>query len=469
MWGQGDEDEMHGGAGDDYMEGNTASDLMYGDADDDDMLGGTGPTTSNDPSTALPGRVDSSTDTRLVPLGEADSVGVPLGDEMHGGGQADVMLGDNGLIQRPVDAAGMWIVQTYQTFIDTDGGAAPRHVAGGTSQRVDRVVTMIDTTPGQTAGSDLMYGDEGDDDLYGQYDDTLTSQVGDELEGGDGEDAMLGDNGLIHDWVVTEPTQTIAPSEPFIDDVIFVQNTLFREITLQQIPSGGNDRMLGGLNTDWMHGGAGYDLMNGNAGDDHLFGDDGPDVMWGGFDHDHLWGGYGDDYLDVVPRPEMTVSKNKKETVLPPDPKEWFAFGETENFQDVDYIYGGWDQDAMQADTADEGPVSGDRLLDWVGAYNAYYLCPGVYGEYVVTRDLSPGLQSFLQQLGLSDGAVTPTTSGASGFDEVAIVYTSDVGANSHPVHPDNPGHFTCNYTSTSLSFNTISDVIYLPFLIDAP
>jgi Ca2+-binding RTX toxin-like protein len=474
MWGQGGMDEMHGGAGDDYMEGNTASDTMFGDANDDDMLGGTGPTTSNDPSTALPGRIDSSTRNRYVPLDQG-TANVPLGDEMHGGGGADVMLGDNGLIQRPVvgegNNAGEWIIQAYQVFTDTDGGAAPRHIALDTSQRVDRTVTMIDTTPGLTSGSDLMYGDAGDDDLYGQFDDTADSSVGDELWGGDGEDAMLGDNGVIHDWVVSDPTQTIAPNEPFIDDVIFVFNTLFRETTLQEIASGGNDRMLGGLGADWMHGGAGYDLMNGNAGDDHLFGDDGPDAMWGGLHHDHLWGGNGDDYLDVLPRPETIIIKNKKQTILPPDPKEWFAIASTENFENVDYIYGGWDQDAMQADVADEGPVSGDRLLDWVGTYNVYYLCPGVYGEYVVTRDLSPAMQTFLQQLGMGDGAVLPDIEGTSGFDEVAIVYTSDVGANSHPVHPDNPGHFTCSVTTTSLILNDglISDLIYLPLLMDIP
>ena len=39
-----------------------------------------------------------------------------------------------------------------------------------------------------------------------------------------------------------------------------IDNTLFREITLQQIGVGGNDRMLGGPDGDWMHGGAGGDL-----------------------------------------------------------------------------------------------------------------------------------------------------------------------------------------------------------------
>jgi hypothetical protein len=36
--------------------------------------------------------------------------------------------------------------------------------------------------------------------------------------------------------------------------------------------------------------------------------------------------------------------------------------------------------------------VAGDRLIDWVGVYNAYYLCPATYGEYMSTRQMSPSL-----------------------------------------------------------------------------
>ena len=90
MYGQGGEDRMYGGAGDDYKEGNGASDWMAGNGEDDDMLGGTGPSTSNDPSTAIPGRLDESTETRHVPIGDLTSVTVPLGDVIYGGDGADV-------------------------------------------------------------------------------------------------------------------------------------------------------------------------------------------------------------------------------------------------------------------------------------------------------------------------------------------------------------------------------------------
>jgi Ca2+-binding RTX toxin-like protein len=451
MYGQGGEDELHGGAGDDYIEGNAASDTMYGDSDDDDMIGGSGSTTSNDPATALPGRVDASTRTRTVPLGTNLAANVPLGDVMYGGEGSDVMLGDNGTISRPRDKDGFWVTLTYSLFKSTDGDAAPRHTTSGTNTRVDRNVSLVDMMSGLTAGSDLIYGGSGDDDLYGQLDDTngpMQPAMGDELLGEAGEDAMIGDLGIVHNSVIAGNTQTIRPPEPFIDDDIFVHGTLFRQVALWQASIGGNDRMLGGPNGDWMHGGAGSDLMNGNSGNDRLFGDNGADVIWGGPHHDHLWGGNGDDYLDVKPHPAMIIGNGSqgkgKPRAIPADPLEWFVYGGEDNFQNIDYIYGGWDQDAMQADVADTGPVPGDRLIDWVGAYNVYYLCPGLYGEYVITRDHSPHIVRFLQDLASGDGAVDSTTSGSSGFNEIAIVFSGDIRWNSHPPHPDNPGHFTC-------------------------
>jgi hypothetical protein len=322
----------------------------------------------------------------------------------------------------------------------------PRHPTGGTGARIGREVTMVDTTPGRTSGSDLIYGGSGDDDLYGQFDDTgklpeelglvISDTIGDELFGQAGEDAMVGDQGVVDNWVVASPTQWIEPNQPFVDDHIFVEGTLLREVALQQIDTGGNDRMTGGLDGDWMHGGAGDDLMNGNNGNDRLFGDDGDDALWGGLHHDHLWGGWGDDSLDVRPRPG--------------DSQDWFSYAGTDHYQHIDYVYGGWDQDAMQANVADNGPVVGDRLIDWVGAYNVFYLCPGLYGEYVNTRSHSPGMIEFLQDLAAGDGAVDTRAEGASGFNEVAIVFPNQAGQNSHPIHPDNPGHFTCDvFTKT--------------------
>jgi Ca2+-binding RTX toxin-like protein len=479
MYGQGDEDEMLGGRGDDYMEGNADSDLMFGGEEEDDMLGGTGPTTSSsqlqelsvlDAATVIPGRTDKSTKTRDgVPFGTGTTGdltptidNVPLGDEMYGGPAADTMLGDNGSVERPL-VGGLWDALNYDLQADNDGSLEPRHPTGGPSGRVNRNTGMVDTTPGMTAGSDLMFGEDGDDDMYGQYDDTGASGIGDEMYGADGEDAMAGDQGVFDSRLLTDASQHIEPKEPFIDDDIFIQGTLYREFQFplanqaQQIATGGADRMRGGANGDWMHGGAGGDVMNGDEGNDRMFGDNGDDAMWGGRQHDHIWGGYGFDFLDVHPRvDESEAAPHSCNPLDPLDPSVWYAFAFDSggtcdgNLEDVDYMYGGWDADALQANVGDNGPRIGDRLIDWAGAYNLYILCPATYGEFVSTRESSPAMTEFIHQLAEGDGAFEPGPEGKklppsdpSGFNEIAFVYKKDIKDNANPPYADTPGHFT--------------------------
>ena len=116
----------------------------------------------------------------------------------------------------------------------------------------------------------------------------------------------------------------------------------------------------------------------------------------------------------------------------------------SDNFEDIDYIYGGWDQDTMQANEGDNGPAIGDRLLDWGGSFNGYYLCPSTYGDWVSTRAIAPGVISFLQAMSQGDGATTTATAGTSGFRETAIVFTNEQKFNTKPIHADTPAHFTC-------------------------
>jgi hypothetical protein len=362
------------------------------------------------------------------------------------------MLADNGSIVRQTDDGGFWI----------------RLQGGNGFDLVLREAIMTQIVPEQALafGHDYLKGNGGVDDMYGQ-------QGNDYMEGDYGEDAMVGDLGYIANNLMgdglDDPVldQFIRPNEPFFSDTIYVTGSLYRPMILflftEEDGAAGQDTLLGDDGNDSLSGGPGSDIMNGDGDglggesndpnldtqdEDHLFGGEGDDVMWGGRGHDHLWGGYDNDYMDIKPRPEMTVGKGKndagKQTTQPADPPEWFTYGVPDNFQEIDYMYGGWDQDAMQANVADEGPVPGDRLIDWVGAYNVYYLCPGLYGEYVNTRDHSPAIIQFLQQLAEGDGAYQTATDGSSGFNNVAMVFPNQAGQNSHPIHPDTPGHFTC-------------------------
>ena len=49
--------------------------------------------------------------------------------------------------------------------------------------------------------------------------------------------------------------------------------------------------------------------------------------------------------------------------------------------------------------------TGGDRLIDWVGVHNSYYVPFTPYGAPTITRTLEPGLAKFLYALSKSDGA----------------------------------------------------------------
>ena len=480
----GEHDVINGNAGDDYMEGNAGGDYMQGDDHQDDMLGGTG-RLQGDPAGGVPGRAD-------------------MGDYLYGGPDHDTVLGDNAVLSRPLAADGAWRVQDYGHIFDDVVGPVDQH-------RVVRAVINIDHGFGVASGSDVVHGNAGDDELYGQLDDTVgpfadhggnpapvqencdggpltmpndpfftgepTGPVpvaGDLLCGGIGEDAILGDQGVVTSVVEANATITLSHNgAPFITELSRWQNSLTRKVVLEEITVGGADVLLGDDPTnrvsdgvvpdgagahDSLHGGAGNDVATGGQGDDFLFGDDGNDALWGGDHDDHSWGGYEADWIDVVPRTtaETGISAN--------DPITWFFFAPDDpdtvdnpataareaydGYRGFDIIYGGWNQDAMQANEGDNGPVEGDRLVDWAGVHNAYYLCPATYGEYVSTRQQSPSMLTYLQQQAEADGATNVTVGPrgtGSGFDELALVYKNpDLRQNTNPPHPDTPAHFTC-------------------------
>jgi Ca2+-binding RTX toxin-like protein len=440
-------DKLYGDGGVDYLEGNQGSDLVAGGADEDDVVGG---------SSSNTGRID----VLRVP---AERSGAPItpdnlldgNDVVQGSEEDDTVVGDNAFVDRYVGAGGVWqhITSTLSGPVTSvDGGQY------GPYDLVRRNVTMKQTPESAGAfGSDLVLGNDGVDDLYGQL-------GHDWLEGGAGDDGIVADLGRIDDNLLgtaadglTDPVlnQQIAPQQPFIKDTINVSGVLKRQVQLFAFTGAaagkGDDTAQGGSDNDWIHMGPGEDLANGNAGEDRIYGGDNADAtplannqakvdaLWGGEGHDHLWGGYGADFLDVRPRGVGTG-------LAQADPPTWFqlAGAGIADFEGVDYIYGGFDQDAMQANVGDNGPAIGDRLLDWSGAYNVYYVCPGTYGDFISTRLLAPGMIDFLQTLSQGDGADNVKTSSSSGFRETGLVFSADIKSNTNPVHPDTPGHFTC-------------------------
>jgi Ca2+-binding RTX toxin-like protein len=406
-------DEMHGGPDDDYMEGNHGSDWMFGDDGEDDLIGG---------SSAGDGVIGGP----VMPTSLKDG-----NDVINGNADDDVLVGDNAQILRPNDAQGL-----------------NKRLVGGLFNLAIRDVRMATTPEAAGAfGNDWMSGGAGVDDMYGQL-------GNDYMEGNDGEDAMVGDLGKITNNLIgindgipdPDAQQLIAPNAPFFDpgELIYQNGSLYRLVELYSFLSNGggagNDTIYGGADSDAIHGGAGDDIMNGNGGDDRLFGGDDSDAMWGGPGHDIMFGGYGIDYLDVLPR---LARADKKDSFLA-DPSTWFEAAKVDNYQGLDIMYGGWDRDWMQADVSAPGRVNGDRMIDWAGAFNAFYRCDAAYGDWVITRQHSPSVVTFLQELAQGFGAFDTSTPGTSGFRETAIVFPQEIKFNSNPPNPDNPAHFTC-------------------------
>ena len=260
-------------------------------------------------------------------------------------------------------------------------------------------------------GNDYVRGGGGKDDVYGLL-------GNDWLEGNEDEDAIVGDMGKIVDNQLGGPTpdtiadpplnQFIAPNQPFLGSTINYAGTLKREVTLYAFDESapatagiGHDVALGGDGNDAIHTGPGQDLANGNAGDDRIWlGDNAEDKL-----STSRTGSPRRTTRSTPPGAAAATTTSGAATapttstsgraarrptpgVVPTsDPETWFqvAGGEAshnavvygqESFEGIDYLYGGWDQDTMQANEGDNGPKPGDRLLDWAGVYNALLPLP---------------------------------------------------------------------------------------------
>lgn len=469
-------DVLHGNGGDDYQEGNAGADLLFGDDQQDDQIGGTG-LINDDPPTGVDGRWD-------------------LGDTINGGNHADFQLGDNGKIERPLDGDGLWTyfveynpttVQRVASRFDVAGAA----VAFGND--------VMNGDPGDDYqwgqdGNDVMHGNDDNDDMYGELGD-------DQMWGDRGQDAMVGDRGRIVDTAIVGDGSEVAydtQGPAFFVYVGLVDGQLDRRVTLTDdgdgapFPSmgmtvGGKDRMRGGPGHDSMHGAFGDDLMNGDSGGDFLFGHDGADVMWGGKGADPTSGdpadtptpedgtgvngpatirGVNDRFVDIVFGGHGGLQADEVEAAdildfLPRapgegftgDPVTWFEMTSTDDadpsndqyHQGIDWIYGGWNRDVLEADVGKNGPDFGDRLMDWVGAFNLFTRCNASYGDDGDIRQVSPQMIQLLWTMAYGSGAgvdlAEVQTEGTSAFRELGLVYPGDK-FNNGKAFPTTPGHY---------------------------
>ncbi len=222
IFGQDGDDRISGGGDDDYVEADGGADTIHGDI----------ALVAAEIATAPAGAAWSTpaVDAAAVTAGQDDLTGGwgrqayrDGNDLIHGDGNDDFVVGDNGSIQRVVDNGTTDRVYTPRYGASRLGQAKVR-VAGGsaTSTRFCPTTGSTATSTCEVAGafgSDTVFGDSGQDVLYGQDggdnilggadDDDIYGELGaDTLFGEDGEDAILGDRGGIQNRFETGSRST---------------------------------------------------------------------------------------------------------------------------------------------------------------------------------------------------------------------------------------------------------------------
>lgn len=143
-----------------------------------------------------------------------------------------------------------------------------------------------------TEGKDLILGKNGNNIVKGLGGDDVIFEDGgnDIIDGGDGNDLIY--SGADNDLVMGGAGDD-AIYAGLGNDVVFGgdgHDAIFAE--------GGNDVVFGGAGNDLIAGGGGNDVLSGDDGDDQIYGESGSDALFGRDGNDELLGMDGNDRLD---------------------------------------------------------------------------------------------------------------------------------------------------------------------------
>ncbi len=407
--------------GDDYVEGNGGGDEIYGGAGQDDIIGGssslyglTTPAQRPDGSDTIFGGNGDLTGRNDTGAGLTDESGQsPIPENERHARDADVIIGDNGEVQRLVGTNGV------------DSGALLRFdydTYDATRRTVVRGATLLDYTPGGPefspaanqdrgaadtihgeAGDDTAYGMVGDDILFGdaQSDDLIGGYGNDWISGGTDSDGVLGDDGrILTSRNTADPgdgsqfaeslygigfvevdrnEQTLEIATPGDIQQAFINELGALKKTVALVPfnvQGGplqdplyralaaDDIIYGGLGDDFLHGGSGNDAISGAEALPAFYNNPSPE-------YDVL--GFSDETLEFEAFDEFDPRSEIAGFLLNFDPTEGAATGESgpggairsdgndRIFGDLgndwlvggtgnDHIYGGWGIDLINAD-----------------------------------------------------------------------------------------------------------------------
>jgi Ca2+-binding RTX toxin-like protein len=250
-------------------------------------------------------------------------------DTIWGNGGGDVILGDALKV-----AAGGKVVAGNDTIY---GGDGHDYIYGDTSA----------SSPSVTGGNDELNGDAGDDFLYGGGgDDFLHGGTGkDEMRGGAGNDTYVVDD--AGDMVLEAAGQGIDTVKALVEVITLSDHVEhLSSVWIGSLTAYGND--LGNI----MTAGAGYDQVEGMAGNDVLVGYGGDDALLGGEGSDTLRGGEGFDILDGGNGTDTASYEGAMQGVKVALDGSFVAQGEAlgDTFTSVERLIGSDHRDALRGD-----------------------------------------------------------------------------------------------------------------------
>ncbi|SMP65938.1 Ca2+-binding protein, RTX toxin-related [Neorhodopirellula lusitana] len=444
----GDDDEIHGGAGSDQILGGVGEDTIHGDTGNDIILGDGGvidrAAIVSDPTARTVNSVLDLVRTKSYEFGGNDYITAGEGqktifggagdDQLLAGGdsEADIIIGDEGVADfDPVtgiritietahpDEGGADVITAGNASNMLFGGAAGDQINGGDERDVilgdngratfDEAgeLTFIESTDTGIGGIDIILSGGGNDVVLG-------GAMGDTIYGGAGLDTLFGDSGRIDYTLDGDPTT--------LDQIITIDPTIGGEDSIWG--EAGNDILIGGALGDTLSGGddhdillgdhgevdfrrpvdkrvvsryitvadgGGNDTIDGDAGDDFVFGGQGDDIISGGAGQDDLVGGHnvpfgadgndtisGDDDEDVVLGDNGIITRTLLSTELGTwenylAPFDAIVIREVQPFDDRDLIagddilFGGAAMDIIRGQRGDDAIHGGDADDELIG------------------------------------------------------------------------------------------------------
>ncbi|MBW6512991.1 MAG: VCBS domain-containing protein, partial [Desulfuromonadaceae bacterium] len=389
--GDGNNNILVGGVGNDSLDGAGGDDTLYGDGGNDVLIGGAG------------------TNTLYGGDGDDTLVGGAGNNTMHGGSGSDTAsyasVGSGTAITASL-ATGSGgdgtFTDTYDGIENLTGGAGNDHLTG-------------DDNPNILAGGDgddVFYGTLGSDTIYGNTDTVLGTDI-DTVSYASFSSAI---NASLTDGTGGDGT--------FTDNYHNIENL---------VGGSGADILTGDGVANILTGGDGNDTLNGMAGNDTLYGGVGADTLDGGAGDDLLIGGPGADALIGGEGSDTASYANAGARVyaslLDPDFRAGEAFGDT--YDSIENLLGSAFGDRLEGDHSDN-ILTGGGGRDFLDGYGGndifnvssdsadlpYSLNGGAGTDTVALQDLGgtydltalANVTTSIEALNINDGVGTEIT-----------------------------------------------------------